>query len=886
MLKKLKDEQKIFAASVLGAAALWIIDAVIDAFVFREGTFWVSLLGGTTLHELYFRSIFVSTIILFGFIISRFLKMRRKAEESLREAVAAVEDERIRSESVIAAIADGISIQDREFRVLYQNEMHKRLVGDQLGKFCYEAYAHRDSICPNCPVAETFKDGETHILQKTRTDEHGTHYIEIYASPLKNSKGEIVAGIEAARDITEHKQLEDSLQEQKKFAENVIENSAVATFVLSPEHTVLLWNKACEKLTGVPTSRVINTGNHWKAFYPEKRPTLADILIEKDFEALPKLYKTFARSGLVPEGLQAEGWYPNLNGKDRYIMFDAIPIYSSKGDLAVVIETLQDITGHKRAEESLMLFQEAIEEAMDGVQIVDLGGRIVYSNKAVEEIYGFSADELKGKHVNEMNADPAYAGQAILPALREAGRWNGELAVKHKDGREFPIWLSASTVKNDKGEPIAMVGIIRDITERKQTEYELRAHREHLEELVRARARELLVANERLEQEIAERKRIEEDLIRAQKLESLSLLAGGIAHDFNNLLASVMGNISLTMMDFPHESATYQQLASAERAALRARELTLQLLTFSKGGAPVKTYSSIEQVIRDTADFSLRGSKVRLEFSFPEDLWPVEVDQGQMAQVINNLIINADQAMPEGGAITITGENVVLGPYDVLPLDEGNYVRITVRDRGIGIPREYLTKIFDPYFTTKQKGSGLGLAITYSIIRKHEGYISVESQVGEGTTFRIILPAASERRTTSRHREATLVAGTGRILVMDDETDVRKTTGDILTRLGYTVTFAEEGAQAIDLYRRAMEAGTPFDLTIMDLTVPGGMGGKDAVKKLLEIDPRARVIVSSGYSKDPVMAEYGNYGFRGVVAKPFRVKELSETVHRVMNGHS
>jgi CheY-like chemotaxis protein len=256
-----------------------------------------------------------------------------------------------------------------------------------------------------------------------------------------------------------------------------------------------------------------------------------------------------------------------------------------------------------------------------------------------------------------------------------------------------------------------------------------------------------------------------------------------------------------------------------------------------------------------------------------------------MAQVINNLIINADQAMPEGGTITITGENMVLGPSEVLPLKEGNYVRITVQDRGIGIPKEYLSKIFDPYFTTKQKGSGLGLAITYSIIQKHDGFISVDSEVGAGTTFRIFLPAASERRTASRPREATLVVGTGRILVMDDEEDVRKTTGDILTRLGYSVAFAEDGAQAIDLYRRAREEGAPFDLAIMDLTVPGGMGGKDAVKKLLEIDPRAKVVVSSGYSKDPVMAEYSSYGFKGVVSKPFRVKELSETIHRIMNGH-
>jgi nitrogen-specific signal transduction histidine kinase len=392
------------------------------------------------------------------------------------------------------------------------------------------------------------------------------------------------------------------------------------------------------------------------------------------------------------------------------------------------------------------------------------------------------------------------------------------------------------------------------------------------------------VANERLTEEIDERQRMEEELLRAQKLESLSLLAGGVAHDFNNLLASIMGNISLALLDLPPSSPSHKQLESAERAALRARDLTLQLLAFSRGGTPVMSYSSMEDVIRDTADFSLRGSKVRLAFSFSEDLLPVEVDQVQMAQVINNLIINADQAMPQGGTITITAENVVLRPAELPPLREGSYVRVSIQDQGIGIPKEHLSKIFDPYFTTKQKGSGLGLAITYSVIRNHNGLITVESTPGSGTVFQIYLPSAAERRAEVRQKEQRLYTGKGRILVMDDEEDVRKTTGDMLIRMGYTVAFAEDGGQAIELYRRSKKAGEPFDLTIMDLTIPGGMGGKDAVKKLLELDPAARVVVSSGYSKDPVLSDFASYGFKGVVAKPFRIKDLSEIVHRTLNN--
>lgn len=260
----LPDEKKILYSSILGGAALWVADSFMDAFVFRECSFWTSLRGGLSLHELYFRSLFVGSFVLFGFVSYRFLKKRRQAEEGLRQAVAAFEDERTKSETVIEAIADGISIQDREFRVIYQNAVHKRMAGDQLGKYCYEAYARGTTVCPGCPVAESFLDGTAHTLEKTRPGEGGTRIIEICSSPLRNAKGGIVAGIEAVRDITERKHLEASLEEQKRFAENVIENSAVATFVLSPEHTVLLWNKACEQLTGVPAAEMIHTDRHWK----------------------------------------------------------------------------------------------------------------------------------------------------------------------------------------------------------------------------------------------------------------------------------------------------------------------------------------------------------------------------------------------------------------------------------------------------------------------------------------------------------------------------------------------------------------------------------------------------------------------------------------------
>jgi signal transduction histidine kinase/CheY-like chemotaxis protein len=393
--------------------------------------------------------------------------------------------------------------------------------------------------------------------------------------------------------------------------------------------------------------------------------------------------------------------------------------------------------------------------------------------------------------------------------------------------------------------------------------------------------------------DVTERKKIEEELLRAQKLESLGVLAGGIAHDFNNLLTAILGNISLVKLYGNPEGKEYKRLTEAEKASLRARDLTQQLLTFSKGGAPVKKVTFIKELIRESASFAQRGSNVKCEFSIAENLWPLEVDEGQISQVINNLVINAQQAMPQGGVIKIIAENVSRGEQTIhlgstvngIQLKEGKYVRIMVEDHGIGIPEEHLSKIFDPYFTTKQKGSGLGLAVTYSIIKNHDGYIGVESKLGVGTKLHIYIPVNDSKISELINLvKESPVEGKGRILVMDDEEIVRGVLFEMLSQIGYEVGFARDGSEAIDLYIKAKDGDKPFDVIIMDLTIAGGMGGKEAIKKLLEIDPDVRAIVSSGYSNDPVMSDYMKYGFIGVVNKPYKTEELSTTVHQVLNG--
>ena len=383
----------------------------------------------------------------------------------------------------------------------------------------------------------------------------------------------------------------------------------------------------------------------------------------------------------------------------------------------------------------------------------------------------------------------------------------------------------------------------------------------------------------------------EEDYLKAKKLESIAALSGGIAHDYNNLLTAIIGNISLaqTYLD-PHDKAS-TLLGEAYAASMVAKDLTQKLITFSRGGAPIKKIASLHPLIHRATDFSLSGSNVKCEFQIPDNLWTVEVDENQIGQAIYNLVINAREAMPGGGALRVTAENVDT-PAKGLGLENGRYVKISFKDRGEGISREILDRIFDPYFSTKEmgaeKGLGLGLSICHSIIQGHEGAVEVESQEGVGTTFRIYLPASEAEVPEAKAKKACIntpsVYAKGRILVMDDEKMIRDLAGELLARLGYEAGFASDGLEAIRLYKEARDTGNPFNAVVLDLTVRGGMGGKATIEKLLKIDPDVRGVVSSGYSDDPVMTDFGDYGFCGVVSKPYTLLELSETLNQVIGG--
>ncbi len=510
----------------------------------------------------------------------------------------------------------------------------------------------------------------------------------------------------------------------------------------------------------------------------------------------------------------------------------------------------RDITERKRLEAELRrsedLFSKIFLSSPAPVTITTLAeGRFVKVNEAFERMVGYSREELLGRSSVEL------------------GIW------AHPDQRDRIMGLLGTerSVRNVEIETIGKSGEVKNVL--------------YSAELIQIGDDPHVLA---LAIDITERHKMEEELLKSRKLESLGILAGGIAHDFNNILAAVMGNISLAKMHAGPDSAGYRFLADAEKASSRAKDLTQQLLTFSRGGAPLKAPASLADVIRESAAFALSGSNVRCEFFIPDDLWPVEADVGQIGQAISNLIINADHSMPDGGVVEVRAGNTAHESAWDLPLNPGKYVRVFIRDEGIGIPQEHLSKIFDPYFTTKQRGSGLGLSTAYSIIKRHGGHIEVESRLGAGTTFRVYLPASDKEVKRTSEVEEGPSPGEGKILVMDDDESVRDVVGRMLDHLGYTAETARDGAEAIEMYKKAMESSAPFRCVIMDLTIPGGMGGKETMERLLEIDPGVKAIVSSGYSSDPVMSHFREFGFGGVVAKPFRIQKLGKTLRNVLDG--
>jgi signal transduction histidine kinase/ActR/RegA family two-component response regulator len=433
-----------------------------------------------------------------------------------------------------------------------------------------------------------------------------------------------------------------------------------------------------------------------------------------------------------------------------------------------------------------------------------------------------------------------------LRSNREEGQW--EYRVLHPDRQERWVESKGHVFRNATGQVVRMIGTNLDVTVRKQAE---------------------------------------KDRLVLGKLESTGILAGGIAHDFNNLLAGLLMNLEMAQSSQSSAQDVAVSLLEARHAVLAAKVLTQQLITFSRGGSSVRQATDLGAVLREAVPLALSGSNVRSEITLAADLWRVEVDVGQIGQAIRNLVLNAREAMPSGGLVSLRAENLVLSPGRGPALPPGDYVEIRVADQGCGIAPDVLPKIFDPYFSTKlrgtQKGMGLGLTICHSVVQKHAGAITVESTLAAGTTFHVLLPASRQLLTQADTVRPETGQRQGRILVMDDEQVVRTNLGRVLKQMGYQPELAADGETAVELYAQAKQGGRCFDAAILDLTVRGAMGGREAVRALRALDPEVRAVVMSGHSDDEVMQEYSQYGFKGALTKPFDCEALLDVLSRVLS---
>ncbi len=643
------------------------------------------------------------------------------------------------------------------------------------------------------------------------------------------------------RDITERKNAEDSLKESERRYRELYENSPLGYQSLDSDGCLIESNSTLCWMLGYSREEMIGK---W----------FGDFLTEGSREKFKKNFSRFKSSGEV-RGVSFD--VVRSDGSSFMVEIDGRVGHDDKGDFKQTHCIITDVTSRKKTEKKLKeseeRFRSIFNTAKDGFYVIDLEGRYRNVNDAVCKLFGYTREQFLSSDIRLLlfpeDMDDIFNKHSNLWA---DGGFVSDLRLRDKEGAELYVDINITPLQIG-GESFAL-GVVRDMTERRKTDQELK---------------------------------------KMDKLQSVGILAGGIAHDFNNIMAAIVVNIGLAQTYLNPADEAYKILAAAEKSALKGSSLSNQLITFSSGGTPVKTVLVLPELITESAHFSLSGSDIILKTDIADDLWPIIVDEGQFTQVIHNLIINSSQAMPNGGEVSISAHNVELASGEVIPLKAGRYVKIEVADCGEGIAEDIRARIFDPYFTTKgmgqEKGTGLGLAIVHSIIKAHNGCIDLDSKIGKGTTFYFYLPVHEEYQVdphvdTKELSEVDAPKDKIRILILEDDEQVYAYLPKLLWKLGYEAVIATDGTEAITRYQEALEAEQPFSAVIIDLVIRGGMGGKEAMKELLKIDPEVRALVSSGYSMDPSVLEYEKYGFKGTLTKPYTVENLKSTLFKLLEN--
>lgn len=746
----------------------------------------------------------------------------------------------------------------------YASPSHKRLGYDEkdlIGKNAFD-FMHPDDKKKLLPLLGEYAKLQLEGLVKLQKEEHSRivafrtrdkngewHSMEAHASLIDLGDGNSISIVIVSRDVTENIRNNDLLKESEERYRSIFESANDIIFVIDKKGKILDVNQKIKEIAGYDKSELIGHNIF----------SLTNILPLKSLTAI------MLNFGKRMMGIHVGPYELEMNKKDGQIALIEINARAliSEGRIIGDLAILRDCTERKRAEDETTAllqtldrkaneWQDTFDAVSDLVTLISPEHIILRVNRRGAEMLGAKPEALIGMKCYKVlhGLDHPIDGCPCLTAAKTGKDESNEI---FHSGRCY--LANAAPILGETGKITAFAHTIKDITEAK---------------------------------------RLGDERLRTSKLESLGLLAGGIAHDFNNVLAGILANvqISKTYVQRGDQNSAFETLSDAEDAAYRARSLTQQLLTFSRGGAPVKKAISVESVVRQNVGFILSGSKSRPDFDFAENVWWVEADEGQIGQVIDNLVLNADHAMPDGGIINICVSNIAEGKSKALGLVEGQYVKIAITDHGTGIPKKYFDKLFDPYFTTKEKGSGLGLTTAFSIIKQHNGLLTFDSELGVGSTFYVYLPAATGKfmKDSESKNNVSMVATKagsafrGKILVMDDDNILRTVLGRVLKEVGYEVTLTSEGNEAVREYSNAKEGNSPFVAIILDLTIPGGMGGKETMERIKKIDPNVKAVVASGFANDNALSEYRKYGFSGVVSKPYKIEEMEEVLTSVING--
>jgi PAS domain S-box-containing protein len=797
-------------------------------------------------------------------------------------------------ESIFNSISDAVVFTDMERRIMMTNPAFGHIFGyefdDLSGKTTSIIYADPDDFNEQGRKRFNVRAKITRpVYEMNYRRKDGSVFVgETLGTQVKDDKGKVLGFLGVIRDITNRKLTEKSLSWESSINKTFAElGRALMAEESVKEVSVRILDDA-KRLTGSKYGYVgyidPKTGNLvtatmtgdiwdeckvknkdiifekfcglWGWVLDNKKPLMTnDVKGDKRSSGTPRGHIPIKRFLSIPSIVEDElvGQIALANKEEDYSERDIETVQRLANLYAI---TIQRARKRDAIIESETQFRTLFEHASDALFLIDMDGNFVDVNNRACEILGYSRKELLNLSVPDI--DPVYPKDKLeefMQNLEENKPVTIEAVHKRKDGTTFPVEIRTGL--------ISIHG------------------KNHLLSLSR---------------DISERKRMEDTLLKVRNLESLGTLAGGIAHDFNNIMMAIFGNIQLAKMKITPGDAIYFNLAESEKSILAAKSLARQLLTFSKGGSPIRKIVSISRTLENSLAIIPRGSSVYSDINIDKDLWTVNIDEEQMSQVFENIIKNSVEALPNGGAIDIKAKNTVIKKAGELNLDAGKYVLVSIKDKGSGISDENLDRIFDPYFTTKgmgtHKGLGLGLSIAHSIINSHDGLITVRSKEAVGSTFYIYIPVGEKEGKKkvkkplgkkATKKEKISQTEKVRILLMDDDDSIRNIASDILREVGYQVETSSDGNEAFGKYKDAMKSKRPFDMVILDLTVKYGLGGKETLDKLVKIDPHVKAIISSGFSDDPVMVEFGKYGFKGVLVKPYRVSELEETLNSVMS---